>query len=147
MKASVSIPARFPGRLDKYDLYANAYKLLSVLNVFLMDHFNLPRVFSVTCNGSLHMELDSVSFPPQRSHCNELPVPPLLVMFPAAQSHHKHVTIMLATRLYPTAHLAVRAESQTLVEMREGAVHLLCMLRACVCVCVRELIVEGVMRG
>lgn len=63
--------------------------------------------FSVTHKGSLHMELYSVSFPPQRSHHNELPVPPLLVMSPAAQSRHKHVTIMLSTLLRPTAHLAM----------------------------------------
>lgn len=56
-------------------------------------------------------------------------------MFPAAQSHHKHVTIMLTTLLYPTVHLAMRVESQTWVEMR-----------GCVCVCVRELVMEGVRR-
>lgn len=88
------------------------FKLLSVLNVFIMDHFNLPVLFSVTRKGSLHMELDSVSFPPQRSHHNELPVPPLLVMSPAAQSRHKHVTIMLSTLLYPTVHLAMRVDGR-----------------------------------
>ncbi|KAF3839856.1 hypothetical protein F7725_018573 [Dissostichus mawsoni] len=68
----------------------------------------------VTRKGSLHMELDSVSFPPQRSHRNELPVPPLLVMSPAAHSRHKHVTIMLTTLLYPRVHLAMRGSSSPL---------------------------------
>lgn len=119
------------------------FKLLSLLNLFIIDHFNPPVFFSVTHKGSLHMQLDSVSFPPQRSHHNELPVPPLLVMSPAAQSRHKHVTIMLTTLLYPTVHLAMR--------VNERARHWskwereLCVWP--VCVCVREKVVEGVIGG
>lgn len=79
------------------------------------------------------MEPVLVSFPPQRSHCNELPVPPLLVIIPAARSLHKRVTIMLTTR--PCCIWPARAEGQMLVKMRKrgGAVCLVCTLvRLCV---------------
>lgn len=88
-----------------------AHEVLSELNTSIMDYFNPAIFFSKPQRQLVHMEIDSVSFPPSRSHCNELPVPPLLVMFPAAQSHHKHVTIMLTTLLYPAVHLAMRVES------------------------------------
>ncbi len=80
------------------------------------------------------MELDSISFPPQRSHHNELPVPPLLVMSPAAQSRHKHVTIMLTTLLYPTVHLAMRVHGRARHWWKWERE--LCVWGACVGVCV-----------
>lgn len=68
---------------------------LSLLPSFLLFSSN------PTTKAACARSFDSVSFPPRRSHGNELPVPPLLLMSPAAHSHHKHVTIMLSAALHP----------------------------------------------
>lgn len=129
------------GCLFKHDF---VYKSLSVFNVFIMDHSYL-MFFSPTNvqKSSVHMEPFSVSFPPQRSRCNELPVPPLLAIIPAAPSHHKHVTIMLATRPYPMVHLGCeggRPDAGENEAGRGGTVGLVCTL---VCLCERKLVMRG----
>lgn len=82
------------------------------------------------------MELDSVSFPTQRSCRNELPVPPLLLMSPAAHSRHKHVTIMLSHSALSCSAFGRKGGwlSQTLLVMRERELS------------VRERVMEGVRR-
>lgn len=88
------------------------------------------------------MEPFSVSFPPQRSRCNELPVPPLLVIIPAAPSHHKHVTIILTTRPYPMVHLGWEGGRPDAGE-NEGERGAPWVWWACLCVCVRGSLLWG----